>query len=77
MGGGSASLPSINREKLWVVITLAVFPKNLFKFFSFALLGHHDFFSILHQIEEEKGEDEGGGNNGQALVLWESGWYAP
>ena len=39
-----------------------------------ALLARHVFFFLLHQMEEGKGEDEGGGNGGRTLVMQKSSW---
>ena len=56
-------------------ITYAIFSGETLasKFLFSALLGCRVFF-FLHQMEDEKGKDEGGGNSGRALTVWESGW---
>jgi len=42
------------------------------QFLFFVLLGCHVFFFLLHQMEEGKGEDEGGGTGVLALAMRES-----
>ena len=55
-------------------ITSAIFSKEILssKLF-FVLLDRHVFF-FLHQIKEAKGEDEGEGDGGGVLAMWETGW---
>ena len=48
-------------------ISSAIFSKKFLLqiFSSLLLLGHRVFSFLLHQMEKENGEDEGGGNDGQ------------
>jgi len=34
----------------------------------------HCYVFLLHQVEEGKGDDGNGGNDGHAFAIWEPGW---
>ena len=61
----------------WMDITSAIssLRNSYFKISLLCSTGSPYLF-FIHQMEEEKGEDEGGGNGGQDLAMRESSWRA-
>ena len=57
-------------ETCFVIFSKEIFASNFSYFFCWIGMS----FSLLHQVEEGKGEDEDGGNGGRALDVRETDW---